>query len=56
MDPTAKAIFFLAALVIALVAAVWDYAQAGKPTVTGLLSAAFAVFTVPFMWDAFEAS
>lgn len=58
MDETLKAFFFLFALVVSLVAAVWDYVmnEPNRPTPLGLLCAAFAAFVTPFMVDAFEAS
>jgi hypothetical protein len=56
VDPVAKAVFFLVAVILASVVVGWDIMQAGKPTAISAISAAFAAFVVPFMWDAFEAS
>ena len=50
MDPTIRAIFFLAALLVALWAAFVEGAR-GRVSFFPL---SFALFVFPFMWDAFE--
>lgn len=53
MDPTVRALFFTAAVVCALWAAVREYA--GLPQ-RGLFPLAFALSLVPPVWDSWEAA
>lgn len=52
MDTTVKAVLWLVAVVLAVIAAVAQD-RAGR---VQLFPLSFAVFVFPFMWDAFEAS
>lgn len=51
MDPTVRGIFFVIAIVLAAVAAI-----SSDPRAVRLFPLSFAVFVVPFAWDAFEAA
>lgn len=50
MDPTVKAICYLVAIVLAVVASL------AERTPVRLFPLAFAVFVLPFCWDSFEAA
>jgi len=57
LDAGLKAVFFIIALVLALVGAVVDWVRAdSRPSVTAFLCAAFASFVVPFLGDALDAA
>jgi predicted membrane channel-forming protein YqfA (hemolysin III family) len=57
LDAGLKAVFFIIALVLALVGAVIDWVRAeSRPSVTAFLCAAFASFVVPFLGDALDAA